>query len=381
VSMAEAHRESGPGEHHRRVVLLAESAGLAAVLGHLLGPADRLSRLDSLRELPDGRLLEDADLVVLDLPDEDRATAVAQVRRRYRGPLVILAGEEEEPGGSDLDGDCTLLARPFSVEQLSAALAGQDAPPPRPAAAAPVPPPRTANAAPTPPQAAGTPPRAAAPPAPAATPSPAPVVAAAPARRDPLERDRGMLGDSLDRVRGLLLSLGDRGQRLLIELVEGWRTRRQVRVAGFGVLALLGFTVAFALAAQGRCGSGCDQLGTGLSPARPITSVESHAAASATSPKHPTSTTTIRVGPSGTGAFLGTPSPRRTTATSGWSPATTTTRAPATTRRPVTTRPATTRPGTTQSTAPTTAPTTTVAPPTTEPTPGLEAPTTATATG
>jgi hypothetical protein len=359
VSMAEAHRESGPGERHRRVVLLAESAGLAAVLGHLLGPADRLTRLDSLREPPDGRLLEDADLVMLDLPDEDRATAVAQVRRRYRGPLIVLAGEEEEPGGSDLDGDCTLLARPFSVEQLSAALAGQSAPPPRPAAAAP-----------TPPQAAGTPPRAAAPPAPAATPSPAPVVAAAPARRDPLER-----------ARGLLLSLGDRGQRLLIELVEGWRTRRQVRVAGFGVLALLGFTVAFALAAQGRCGSGCDQLGTGLSPAPPITSVESRAAASTTRPKHPTSTTTIRVGPSGTGAFLGTPSPRRTTATSGWSPATTTTRAPATTRRPVTTRPATTRPGTTQSTAPTTAPTTTVAPPTTEPTPGLGAPTTATATG
>ena len=57
VSMAETGgRGSRPGElHRRRVVLLAESAGLAAVLNHLLDPADRLSRIGSLRELAESR--------------------------------------------------------------------------------------------------------------------------------------------------------------------------------------------------------------------------------------------------------------------------------------------------------------------------------------
>jgi hypothetical protein len=331
VSVIEADTGSRPGELGRRVVLLAESAGLAAVLGHLLGPGDRLSRVDSLRELPDSRLLEDADLVVLDLPDEDRAAAVGQVRRRYRGPLVVLAGEEPDPRGPDLDDACTLLARPFSVEELSAALAGQGGPappePPRAARPAPVPPPWAAAAAPDP----------APPPAPAGV---------APGRRDPLDRARRLLHDMVDRA-----------QRLLVTLVEGWRTQRQVRIAGVALLGLLAFTVAFALAARGRCGFGCDQLGAGVSPAPTITAVESRAA-STTRPRRPTSTTTIRVGPSGTGAFLGTPVPRRTTATSDWSAATTTTREPATTRRPVTTRPATSRPTTTPPTAPPTTPTT-----------------------
>ncbi|MFL6248975.1 MAG: hypothetical protein ACJ75N_00320, partial [Actinomycetes bacterium] len=94
----------------RRVVLLAESAGLAAVLGHLLGPGDRLSRLDSLRDLADRRALEGADVVVLDLPDEDQAVAVGHVRRCYHGPLVVLAGQGEDPDASGLDDACALVA-------------------------------------------------------------------------------------------------------------------------------------------------------------------------------------------------------------------------------------------------------------------------------
>jgi hypothetical protein len=315
VSVTQADTGSRPGGLGRRVVLVAESAGLAAVLGHLLGPGDRLSRLESLRDLADGQALEGADMVVLDLPDEDRAVAVGHVRRGYGGPLVVLAGEGEDPDGSGLDDACTLVARPFSVESLRAALAGR--PWPLPPAAAPA----AAVAAP----------------------------AAGPGRRD----------------------LADRAQRLLIALVEGWRTRRQVRVAGFAVLALLAFTVAFVLAVQGRCGPGCGQLGTGLSPAPTITSVGSRAASS-TGPKHPTSTTTIRVGTPGTGAFLGTSERRRaatttTTGSSGRGPATTTR------RQAVTTRSATTQPPTTPSTAPSTAPpttgpTTTQPPPTTAPT-------------
>jgi len=115
---------SRPGDlHRRRVLLLAESAGLAAVLNHLLDPADRLSRIGSLRELAETRALENTDVVVLDVPAEDRAAAVGQIRRRYLGPLVVLAARGENIGGLRLDDAATLLARPFSADDLGAALA------------------------------------------------------------------------------------------------------------------------------------------------------------------------------------------------------------------------------------------------------------------
>jgi hypothetical protein len=334
VGMAETSRKSRPGElHRRRVVLLAESAGLVAVLGHLLGPADRLSRVGSLRELAGSRSLDAADVVVLDLPDEDRTAAVGFVRRRYRGRLVVLAGEGERPGRPLPDDACTLLTRPFSVEALAAALGVRDAalgvPGAVTAAAA------AAAALPAAQRAGVTPAQG---PAPAAPPAPAALA--------------GRLDLLVDRVQGLLVAL-----------VEGWRAHRQVRVAGFAALVLVAFTVAFALAAHGRCGPGCDPLGTGLSPAPTIASVESRPPSS-TRPGHPTSTTVIRAGSPGTGAFLGTSGRRRTT-TSGQGAASTTT------RRPVTSRPGTTRPATTRSTVP---PTT--APPSTQP-PVTAPPTTA----
>ena len=327
MGMAETPREtprrSRPGElHRRRVVLLAESAGLVGVLGHLLGPADRLSRVGSLRELAGGRSLDTADVVVLDLPEQDRVAAVRQVRRHYRGPLVVLAGEGERPAGPLADDACTLLARPFSVDDLAAALSvpGRTLAAAAAAAAAP-----SGGSAPALPTAPG----------------------AAPGR--------------LDR-------LADRAVALLVALVEGWQTRRQVRVAGFAALAVVAFAVAFALAAHGRCGPGCDPLGTGLSPAPTIASVGSRAPSSS-GPRHPASTTIIRAGTPGTGAFLGTSGRRRASTTSGRSAAS------STTRRPATTRPATTRPATTPSTVPpTTAPPPTQPPVTTTPTTAAEAP-------
>jgi hypothetical protein len=323
VDMAEIPRETPrrrrPGElHRRRVVLLAESAGLAGVLGHLLGPADRLSRVGSLRELAGSRSLDTADVVVLDLPDEDRAAAVGQVRRHYQGPLVVLAGEGARAARPLADDACTLLTRPFSVDDLAAALSV---------------PGRTLAAAPSP--AGGV----------------VPAVPAAPAAA-PRRLDR----------------LADRAVALLVALVEGWQTRRQVRVAGFAALAVVAFAVAFALAAHGRCGPGCDPLGAGLSPAPTIASVGSRAP-SPTGARHPASTTIIRAGTPGTGAFLGSSGRRRASTTSERS-------APSsTTRRPVTTRPATTRPASTPSTAPpTTAPPTTQPPTTPPPTTAAEAP-------
>jgi DNA-binding response OmpR family regulator len=329
VNVAEAGRGSRPGElHRRRVVLVAESAGLAVVLGHLLGPTDRLSRLGSLRELPDSQALENADVVVLDLPDGDRAAAVGQVRRRYRGPLVVLAGEGEDPDSLPLDDARTVLHRPFSVDQLRAALAVGAANRRKVAVAA------TVAAA------AGR----------VAGARPTPLGQAARGRPDRRER----------------------AQRLLVALVEGWRARRQIRVAGFSILALIAFGVAFAVA-QG-CDPACGALDTGVSSAPTITVAGGPSRnPSVTGPKHaPRPTRTAPVVPGAAGAYQGISSAGPATATTTGRLATTTTRgrgsgggAP------------TTRPPTTPITDPTTEPPTT---PTTEPptTPTTEPPTTPT---
>ncbi len=366
VSMAETGgRGSRPGElHRRRVVLLAESAGLAAVLNHLLDPTDRLSRIGSLRELAESRAVESADVVVLDLPVEDRADAFGQIRRRFLGPVVVLVAKGDKGGGLHLDDAATLLTRPFSTEELGAALAV----PGRPASPSPWfgteadPSIGTASAA----ASAGAAMQAAAPAGAAAlaagstgvgTPLGTPVPPAgagavdlkAAARQAPVRRAPAAPRGQLDLI--------DRVQRLLITLTEGWQARRRVRVAGFSIFALVAFTVAFALASQGRCGPGCDAFGTVFSPI-PTVAPASSLAPSTTGPKRSTTTTAAT---SGTGAFGGISGGGRAGTTTTTEP-----RATTTTKKPATTRPPTTRPVTTQTTAPpTTAPTT--APPTTAP--------------
>jgi hypothetical protein len=362
VSMAETGgRGSRPGElHRRRVVLLAESAGLAAVLNHLLDPADRLSRIGSLRELAESRAVDSADVIVLDVPVEDRADAFAEVRRRFLGPVVVLVARGDKGGGLHLDDAATLLTRPFSAEELGAALAVPGRPPspsPSPWFGTPAGPstPTAASAAastgaamlaaasaePGIPAAASTGP---------ATPAGASAVdLKAAARQAPVRRAPAAPPGQLDLI--------DRAQRLLITLTQGWQARRRVRVAGFSVFALVAFTVAFALASQGRCGPGCDAFGTGFSPI-PTIAPASSLAPSTTGPKRSTTTTAATPG---TGAFGGISGGGRAGTTTTTEP-----RATTTTKKPATTRPATTRPATTQTTAPpTTTPTT--APPTTAP--------------
>ena len=344
VSMAETGgRGSRPGELHRRwVVLLAESAGLAAVLNHLLDPTDRLSRIGSLRELAESRAVESADVVVLDLPVEDRADAFGQIRRRFLGPVVVLVAKGDKGGGLHLDDAATLLTRPFSTEELGAALAvpGRPASPSPwfgtlaalsigagPSAAA-----STGVGTPVPPAGAGA------------------VDLKAAARQAPVRRDPAAPPGQLDLI--------DRVQRLLITLTQGWQARRRVRVAGFSIFALVAFTVAFALASQGRCGPGCDAFGTVFSPI-PTIAPASSLAPSTTGPKRSTTTT---AGYLGTGATRGISGGRLATTTNARR-ATTTTVKPTVGSSGTTTptRPPTTLPPTTQ--APTTVPTT--QPPTT----------------
>jgi hypothetical protein len=130
-------------------------------------------------------------------------------------------------------------------------------------------------------------------------------------------------------------------------------------VAGFSFFALVAFTVAFAFAAQGRCGPGCDAFGTGFSPVPTIAPSES-SAPSTTGPKHAPVMTAAPVGSLGPGNFNGAGSGQLATTTSTERQATTTTRRPSPGGGPMTTTPTTQPPTTT-----TQPPTTTTQPPTT----------------
>jgi hypothetical protein len=343
-------------EPRRWVLLLSDSAGLAAVLSRLLDPADRLSRLGSLRELVEARGLDDATAVVLDLPPGARPAALVQVRRHYLGPLVVLTARGE--GGQVLrpDDACTLLARPFSAEAVAAALAGPSlARPPAPTPGKAL----TLGKAPAPARAPAR--------APGRTPAgelvpatPGAGTAADPksaARKAPIWPSWPAMGAARPAPDGIV----ERGRRLLVALTQGWQARRRVRVAGFSLIALVAFTVAFALAAaQGRCGPGCDALGAVFSPAPIIAPAESRAP-STSRPKRTPASTAAPGGVAGTGAYRGVPGVLATTTTRQ---ATTTTRRTSPGGGPGPTTPST-RPATTQTTAATTTTGPTVTTPTT----------------
>jgi hypothetical protein len=294
---------------------------------------------------------------VLDLPREGADTTLAQVRHRYRGELIVLAdrGRHRHRGVAP-DSALRLLERPFSAVDLGTALGlpGVDA------ATAPGP-----KAEPRPePKADRHPPveiRTARP-IPAALWGPAVTTAAevkATARRSPSWTP--FTGPTTAQA-----GLVERASRLLAALTQGWQAKRRVRVAGFSAFALVAFTVAFVLAAQGgRCGPGCDAFGTVFAP-KPTVAPASSNAPTTTGPKRSTTTTEAKAGgAAGAGSFTDISSGGRL---AEGTTTTTTRRATTTTRQPAgaapTTRPPTTQPTTTPTTAPTTTPTTTPTTPT-----------------
>jgi hypothetical protein len=342
----------------RRVVLLSESPGLAALLKYLLGASGTLTRFTGVREAADHDGLADADTVVLDLPREGADTILAQVRHRYRGELIVLADRGSGRPEAAPDPAWTLLERPFSAVHLGTALGlpGLDAATapgpkadPRPEAKADRHPPVELRTARPLPAALGGP----------ANTKDTPADVKAAARRSPAWAPFAAAAGTAQ------AGLVERVSRAVAALTQGWQAKRRVRVAGFSVFALVAFTAAFALAAHGgRCGPGCDALGTVFSPAPTVAPASSNAPTT-TGPKRSTTTTAAKAGPAGTAAFQGVSGGRLATTTTGRR-ATTTTRKPSPGGSP-TTRPPTTRPPTTPTTAPPTTPPPT-APPTT-PTP------------
>jgi hypothetical protein len=438
--------DSRPGEAHppRRVVLLSESAGLATVLTRLLDRRDQVTRMGWSREVAEQGEFDNADLVVLDVPRAGRIAAVNQLRRRYRGSVVVLVERGDNGRRLPPDQARTLLARPFSADELGAALGlsapgtGQDRAAPagtrdragrRPAR------PRPTRSAPLPaakrpgPSAPGAPDAAA---APAALAGKAPDLVAPPAGTGgvvsmfpPAAVDARAVRRPAAPVEGKPVAHGDAGVEvpaaskegkapvmgarpvapggrapeagpmatvvdgqpaptdgkaaarqapprpgaqpgatppapprpnrlaaLVAGLVHGWRTKRAVRIAGLAGLAAVAFMVAFALAAQGRCGPGCDALTGIIAPAKTLPAAKPPAAPTTTPRKPPPSTT---LPPSGSGYRGVVPGGALASTTSTTRRATTTTRRPtSTTRKPPPSSGTTTTSATTTSTTATT---------------------------
>jgi len=333
----------------RRVVLLSESTGLATLLKHLLGPSGRLHQCASLLEAVEQDVLEDADTVVLDLPGE-RFGAVLAHLGHHHGALIVLADRGQQGSGVVLDPAWTLLTRPFSVHSLGTALSlpGYDrGKASTPAGGSRPPPPTDQLIRPT----SATDIRTAA----CRAPSWAPLASGRAGHR----------------------ALGGRMAHALAALAQGWQTQRPVRAAGFSVLALVAFSIAFALAAQGRCGPDCDALGTEFSPASTASPSDSRIPPS-TGPRRAPGSTVAPDGSPGTGTFRGVSNGRLTSTSPLEAAVTTTTRlrgfggggqvsftptsATPTTHPPTT---PTTEPPTTSTTGPPTTPETTVSPPVT----------------
>lgn len=250
MSVAEEAME-GTGQREpdppRRVVLLSEGTGLAGLLKHLLGPSGQVDRFASLLEAVEQGALEDADTLVVDLPSEGLGRVLADLRHHYQGALIVVSNRGQQ-GGGVFHPAWTLLTRPFSVHTLGVALRlpgydrGEE---PRPTGGS------------SPPGPAGQ----------RIRPTSATDVETDDRRPPFLARlGTGRAGHG---------GFGQQMLRPLAALAHGWQTRRPVRVAGFSVLALVAFSIAFALAAQGRCGLGCDALGTGFSTAPTIPTIDS----------------------------------------------------------------------------------------------------------
>jgi hypothetical protein len=191
------------------VTFLYRGVRLGTELLALLGEQRRVNVIGSPVELAKGPA---TDVVVVDVPAQDRWAACEQVRRHYRGPLIVLLGQGESGRALPPDHNRTLLTRPFSIRQLSVALA------------------MPTPTLPSWDQAGHL-----------------QLVPSSVARSGGTKSSPGP-------ARGLAAQAAPRRPR-------SWRDRRLVRVSAISIMAALLFMGAFAVVSQGdRCGPGCDKL-------------------------------------------------------------------------------------------------------------------------
>ena len=188
----------------QRVTLLYWGARLGAELLALLGEERLVNVISSPAELAKGG--PPADVVVVDVPPQDRRAVCEQVRRQYHGPLIVLLYHGDNSRELPPDDSRILLTRPFSMRDLSVALAGS-----RPAQPA----------------------------------------------LDPVGHLRLVLPPHGVQDRGK----ADRVAPAVPRLVRRWRHRRMLRVSVIAIVAALAFTGAFVLVNRSNsCGLGCDEV-------------------------------------------------------------------------------------------------------------------------
>ena len=307
----------------QRVTLLYRGVKLGVELLALLGEERAVNVISTPLELAkDG---PPTDVVVVDVPAEDRRTVCEEVRRHYRGPLIVLLSQQDNSHDLPTDRSWTLLTRPFSMRELAVALAASTTPPP------PVP---------------------------------------DPARRLRLLRPH--------RAQDRRTKAGpDTGRSTVGQAIpppkRRWRKRRAVRVSAISIVAALLFMGAFALVNQrDPCGPGCDELTGADLTSPPSTTVGPLGAVPYTADPEvgvvgPTTTETSGrpTADEGSGIVGATDSPARistSTASPSEAPTPTTSKNP---NRPPPSAPSTIAPTTSKPRAPTTTVTTTTTPTTT----------------
>jgi hypothetical protein len=194
----------------QRVTLLYRGVRPGVELLALLGEDRAVDVIEAPPELSRGG--PPADVVIVDVPAEDRRAVCEQVRHHYHGPLIVLLHPADDSRDLPLDRNRTLLSRPFSLRELTAAVA----------ASAPAPPASD----------------------PAGRPGPLLPHGAQDPRANPdWEKRRSTVAQAVPRP------------------VPSWRKRRLVRVSAILVPAALAFIGAFGLADQSdRCPPRCDGL-------------------------------------------------------------------------------------------------------------------------
>jgi hypothetical protein len=199
-----------PAPEVRQRVILYGGVRLGVDLLALLGEERAVNVISAPLELArDG---SPADVVVVDVPAEDRRSVCEEVRYYYRGPLIVLLHPGDNSHDLPPDRSRTLLSRPFSMHELAVALA-----------------------------AAGS----------AST-------ASDPAGRPRLLPSHG----AQDRGANAGLNKGRTAVAHAVpQLVRSFRERRLVRMSAILAAAALAFIVAFGLANQrDRCPPRCDEL-------------------------------------------------------------------------------------------------------------------------
>jgi hypothetical protein len=112
----------------QRVTLLCRGMGPGTeLLVALLGEAPALKLISEPLELARGG---PPDVVVVDVPAEDRPAVCERIRHHYRGPLVVLLHPGDDSHDLLPDRTRTLLTRPFSMRELAVALATSAPAPP-----------------------------------------------------------------------------------------------------------------------------------------------------------------------------------------------------------------------------------------------------------